>query len=61
MTAQEYQRILDNQIILDNKLDRIIKELKVLTGHVNTAIKNQQLLEQYEIDITNRLKRIENR
>ena len=61
MTAQEYQRILDNQIILDNKLDRIIKELKVLAGDVNTPIKNQQLLEQYEIDITNRLKIIENR
>lgn len=59
MTAEEYQRIVDNQIILDKKLDGIINELKVIKEDVNTAINNQQLLEQYEMDITERLKRIE--
>jgi hypothetical protein len=59
MTAEEYQRIVDNQIVLDKKLDGIINELKVIKKDVNTAINNQQLLEQYEIDITERLKRIE--
>ena len=59
MTAEEYQRIIDNQVILDKKLDGIINELLVVNKDINTAINNQQLLEQYEMDITERLKRIE--
>lgn len=59
MTDEQYQRIVKNQTILDSKLDGIINELKVIKSDVKVAINNQQLLEQYEIDITNRLKRIE--
>ncbi|UMB55351.1 hypothetical protein MKD41_07735 [Lutibacter sp. A64] len=59
MTDDQYQRIVKNQTILDSKLDGIINELKVIKSDVKVAINNQQLLEQYEIDITNRLKRIE--
>jgi predicted Rdx family selenoprotein len=61
MTAEEYQRIVENQMILDKKLDGIITEIKAIKKDVNTAINNQQLLEQYEVDITERLKRIENK
>ena len=59
MTEKQYQRIVENQTILDNKLDGIINELKVIKNDVNVAINNQKLLEQYEMDITERLKRIE--
>lgn len=59
MTEEQYQRIVKNQMILDNKLDGIINELKAIKSDVNVAINNQKLLEQYEIDITERLKRIE--
>lgn len=59
MTDEQYQRIVKNQTILDSKLDEIINELKVIKSDVKVAINNQQLLEQYEVDITNRLKRIE--
>lgn len=59
MTEEQYQRIVKNQTILDSKLDGIINELKVIKGDVKVAINNQQLLEQYEVEITDRLKRIE--
>jgi hypothetical protein len=59
MTAEEYERIIDNQLVLDKKLDGIINELKIIKKDVNIAINNQQLLEEYEINITERLKRIE--
>ncbi|MCL8009544.1 hypothetical protein M8845_19140, partial [Gelidibacter japonicus] len=59
MTEVQYQRIVKNQTILDSKLDGIINELKVLKSDVKVAINNQQLLEQYEMEITERLKRIE--
>lgn len=61
MTAEEYQKIVGNQIILDKKLDGIIHELKVIKKDVNTAINNQKLLEQYEIEITEKLRRIEHK
>lgn len=59
MTEKQYQRIVENQTILDKKLDGIINELKVIKSDVNVSINNQKLLEQYEMDITERLKRIE--
>ena len=59
MTDKQYQRIVENQTILDKKLDGIINELKVIKSDVNVSINNQKLLEQYEMDITERLKRIE--
>ncbi|NRR93369.1 hypothetical protein HSX10_17480 [Winogradskyella undariae] len=59
MTEKQYQRIVENQTILDKKLDGIINELKVIKSDVNVSINNQKLLEQYEINITERLKRIE--
>ena len=59
MTEEQYQRIVKNQTILDSKLDGIINELKVIKSDVKVAINNQQLLEQYEVEITDRLKRIE--
>ncbi|CAL2103700.1 conserved protein of unknown function [Tenacibaculum sp. 190130A14a] len=60
MTEEQYQRIIKNQIILDNKLNGVVNELRVIKNDINVAINNQKLLEQYEIDITERLKRIEN-
>lgn len=59
MKEEQYQRIVKNQTFLDSKLDGIINELKVIKSDVKVAINNQQLLEQYEMEITERLKRIE--
>ena len=59
MTEEQYQRIVKNQTILDSKLDQLITELKIIKSDVKVAINNQQLLEHYEMDITERLKRIE--
>ena len=59
MNEEQFQKIVDNQKILDKKLDRILTEISVVKKDLSTAINNQQLLEQYEIDITDRLKRIE--
>ncbi|MCE7057966.1 hypothetical protein LZF95_24995 [Algoriphagus sp. AGSA1] len=61
MTDKEYKQIIDNQIILDNKLDRILNELKVIRQDVNISIDNQRLLEGYEIDVRNRLVSIESK
>ncbi|SHM79275.1 hypothetical protein SAMN04488057_103343 [Cyclobacterium lianum] len=61
MAAEEFRRLLNNQIILDNKLDKILNELRVLKMDINTAIDNQKLLERYEMDISERLRKIENK
>ena len=59
MTEEKVKIILNNQTILDNKLDQIINEISEIKSDLSTMIRNQQLLEQYEMDITERLKRIE--
>ena len=59
MTEEKVKIILNNQTILDNKLDQIINEISEIKSDLSTTIRNQQLLEQYEMDITERLKRIE--
>ncbi len=61
MTDKEFKQIINNQIILDNKLDRILNELKVIRQDVNVSIDNQRLLEGYEIDVRNRLISIESK
>ncbi len=59
MTDEQLMKLTNNQKILDKKLNGIISEISVIKKDLSTAISNQQLLEQYEIDITERLKRIE--
>jgi|TARA_B110000240_G_C13158831_1_gene308502 hypothetical protein len=59
MSEEKVKIILNNQTILDNKLDQIINEISKIKSDLSTTIKNQKLLEQYEMDITERLKRIE--
>tara|TARA_R110001606_G_C14918186_1_gene596283 strand:- start:294 stop:479 length:186 start_codon:yes stop_codon:yes gene_type:complete len=59
MTAEEFQTILNNQKILDKKLDGIISELRVMKNDISTGLNNQVLLEEYQRDIIKRLERIE--
>lgn len=40
MTAQEFNRIIDNQKIIDSKLDKIIDKLVVIKSNGNTTINN---------------------
>lgn len=61
MNKEEIDKVFQNHKVLDNKLDNIISELRAVKNNVQVAINNQQLIEQYEIDITDRLKRIENK
>jgi phage shock protein A len=42
--TKKLQRILDNQNILDNKLDTIQRELKEVKTDIFTIIHNQQIL-----------------
>ena len=59
MTAEEFQTILNNQKILDKKLDGIINEIRVMKKDISIGLNNQVLLEEYERDILKRLERIE--
>lgn len=59
MTADEFQTIINNQKILDKKLDGIIGELRVIKNDISTGLNNQVLLEEYLRNITTRLERIE--
>lgn len=61
MTDKEFKQIINNQIILDNKLDRILNELKIIRQDVSISIDNQRLLEGYEIDVRKRLVSIESK
>ncbi len=61
MTDEQVERLIQNQRILDKKLDRIQSDINKIQADVKTAINNQLILENYEEDITDRLKRIENK
>lgn len=61
MSEEEFKKLIENQRILDKKLDQIQFDINKIKGDVKTAINNQLLIEQYEEDITDRLNRIENK
>nr|WP_319997563.1 hypothetical protein [uncultured Draconibacterium sp.] len=52
MTQAEIDKIIDNQCILDRKLNRILEKLE-------STIHNQSVLEQYHLDLKEKIKRIE--
>jgi hypothetical protein len=60
MAPEQYKKITDNQIIIDKKLDKIMDEIDTLRNDVSVSLKNQILLEEYEMEIIKRLKRIQN-
>jgi hypothetical protein len=59
MTNEQFDAIIRNQVILDKKLDKILNELEQIKSDVATSISNQQLLEQYEMNLQKRLGLIE--
>ncbi|RKS42664.1 hypothetical protein BC962_3121 [Gillisia mitskevichiae] len=61
MNEEEFKKLIENQRILDRKLDQIQFDINKIKGDVKTSINNQLLIEQYEEDITDRLNRIENK
>ncbi|MFA9190079.1 hypothetical protein AAGV28_01745 [Flavobacterium sp. FZUC8N2.13] len=61
MTPEQYDRIIQNQIIIDKKLDRVLDDLVTMKNDIKVSLNNQILLEEYQMDIVNRLKRIENK
>ncbi|RKS42511.1 hypothetical protein BC962_3269 [Gillisia mitskevichiae] len=61
MNEEVFKKLIENQRVLDRKLDQIQLDINKIKGDVKTVISNQLILEQYEEDITDRLNRIENK
>ena len=58
MEKEQFNKIIENQIILDKKLDQIINELSLVKKDLNRTINNQLLLEEYNLEIIDHLKKI---
>lgn len=54
MTEIEFDKLVNNQKILDRKLDTILDKL-------NTVISNQNIIEQYHLDTKRKLEHLDKR
>lgn len=56
---EQLEKIRNNQIILDKKLEQILNELDFVKKELKIVINNQLQLENYDIDIKSKIQHLE--
>ncbi|MGE8525926.1 hypothetical protein [Chryseobacterium rhizosphaerae] len=56
---EQLEKIRNNQIILDRKLEQILNELDFVKKELKTVINNQLKLEDYDIDLKSKIQHFE--
>ncbi|WP_426482675.1 hypothetical protein [Chryseobacterium sp. R2ACT005] len=56
---KQLEKIRNNQIILDKKLEQILNELDFVKKELKIVINNQLKLEDYDIDLKSKIQHLE--